>query len=145
MATWTGSARTNYFRVNDEVAFREWAGKLGLQVIESDDPKPDPERLLPDEGKLVGLLEINGEGWPSFSYDEDTDEETEIDMAEEISGFLKEDEVAVIQEVGAEKLRYITGFSMAVNHKGEILYVGLDQIYKKIEDAGWPKPTDVSY
>jgi hypothetical protein len=34
-------------------------------------------------------------------------------------------------EIGAEKLRYLTGVAIAVNHKGRAAVVSLDDIYRK--------------
>lgn len=128
MANWYGSARSNYFRVQDEEAFLSWVN--GLPGIEAKQEEKNGS-------KHFVLLEENGEGWPSFSYDERSDEDTEIDVAAELAGHLAEGEVAILQEVGAEKLRYLTGYSIAVNHKGEQLWVSINDIYQKVKDAGW--------
>jgi hypothetical protein len=34
-------------------------------------------------------------------------------------------------EIGAEKLRYLTGVAIAVNHKGRVVEVTLSDIYRK--------------
>lgn len=45
--------------------------------------------------------------------------------------------MAVLEEVGAEKLRYLIGQALAVNHRGETISVSIDDIYKKIKQVGW--------
>jgi hypothetical protein len=34
-------------------------------------------------------------------------------------------------EIGAEKLRYLTGIAIAVNYKGRATVVSLDDVYRK--------------
>ena len=46
-------------------------------------------------------------------------------------------EVAILQEVGAEKLRYLVGYAVAVNHRGETLAVSIDEVYGRVRNAGW--------
>lgn len=40
MADWYGNSRSNYFKVKDEVEFREWADCLSLTVWEKDGGLP---------------------------------------------------------------------------------------------------------
>ena len=47
---------------------------------------------------------------------------------------MAEGEVAVLIEVGAEKLRYLCGQAVAVKSDGEILCVNLGQIYQLIAE-----------
>ena len=42
---------------------------------------------------------------------------------------------AYLMEIGAEKLRYLTGVAIAVNHKGRIIELTLDDIYRKSSRA----------
>jgi hypothetical protein len=37
----------------------------------------------------------------------------------------------VLMEIGAEKLRYLTGIAIAVNHKGRAAAVSLDDVNSK--------------
>jgi hypothetical protein len=53
--------------------------------------------------------------------------------------------VAVFVEVGAEKLRYLTGWSFAVSAKGERVEVSLDEIYQRANDTLGGEITDASY
>lgn len=128
MANYTGSARSNYFRARDEAAFLAWVETLPGVVAGRDDE---------DLSRFVLLVEDGDDGgWPSSRYDNEGEDE-EIDLHEELAGYLAKGEVAVLQEVGAEKLRYLVGYAVAVNHRGERLAVSIDDIYEKVRAAGW--------
>jgi hypothetical protein len=96
MANWTGSARSNYFRVKDEHG-----------------------------------------GWPNWIPAETIDEEdVEVDVAEIVAGHLAAGEVAILIEVGAEKLRYLTGIAVAVNDRNEQRCIDLEDIYEVAKELG---------
>jgi hypothetical protein len=121
MANYYGQARSNYFAVKDEEAFRE-------------DIKNYPVELLTQEqnGQLLfGFLDGNqdGAGLETMLYDPETEEETEISYLELFRKHLADDWVAVIVEVGSEKYRYFQGFAEAYNNKGETRIISLDDIY----------------
>ena len=119
MANWYGSSRSNYFRVKDHAAFLKWAEDCGLGVFES---RQD-----------TGLFAIHGGestedgSWPSY----DVEHDTEIDLVAELAQHLPEGQVAVLMEVGAEKLRYLTGSAFAINSKGKVAEITLGDIYRK--------------
>lgn len=123
MANWYGTSRSNYFRVKEEAAFRQWADNLHLGIFEHDQ----------DHGLFAihpGDWCDNG-SWPSC--DLETDEE--IDIADQLSKHLAEGQVAVLMTAGAEKLRYITGYAIAVNADGDVVSVSLDDIYAKAAES----------
>lgn len=119
MANWYGSARSNYFRVKDTEAFLTWTEHRGLGVFKSE--------------KMPGFLSIypgddlDSGGWPSYDMEKDE----ELDLVTELSEHLAPGEVAVLLEVGAEKLCYLTGQAIAVNAKGRVVEVTLSEIYRK--------------
>ncbi len=124
MANCVGSARSNYFRVRDAAVFLDWVETLPGVVASRE-----------DEDRFVLLVEDGDDGgWPNWRYD---GEDEEIDLYAELAGHLAEGEVAVLQEVGAEKLRYLVGHAVAVNHRGETLAVSIDDVYEKVCEAGW--------
>lgn len=129
MANYTGSARSNYFRVRDEAAFLAWVETLPGVVARRDDEDLSRFVLLVEEG--------DDGGWPNWLYDEQAESEEEIDLHAELADHLAEGEVAILEEVGAEKLRYLVGYAVAVNHRGEKLAVSIDDIYEKVREAGW--------
>lgn len=53
------------------------------------------------------------------------------DLVRELAEHLPKGQVAVLMEIGAEKLRYLTGVAIAVNHKGRVVEVMLSDIYRK--------------
>lgn len=129
MANYVGSVRSNYFRVRDETAFLNWVETLPSVVARREDDDPERFTLLVEDG--------DDGGWPGWRFDELGEDEGEIDLHAELAGHLAEGEVAVLEEVGAEKLRYLVGYAVAVNHRGEKLAVSLDDIYEKVRAAGW--------
>ena len=155
MANWYGAARSNYFRVKDEEAFKEEMADLaGVDVRHRDEPAPpaacggaaDPNAPTV---RRFAIFDDYGEGWPAPTrdvFDEEGDRvgEEELDLFDLVASHLAEGEVAVFQEAGAEKQRYVTGFALAVNHTGDTITVDIDDIYDKVEAAGWPKPTRAS-
>jgi hypothetical protein len=118
MANWYGTARSNYFRVKDKDAFLKWADSRGLGVFTSEES--------------ADLFAIHGGGtddgsWPSYDMEGDT----EIDIVVELAPHLPRGQIAVLMEIGAEKLRYLTGVAIAVNHKGRVVDLTLNDIYRK--------------
>ncbi len=129
MANWHGHARSNYFTVKDEAAFRSWAAKRGLEVWEETEEKPadgkDPRKLFgvaPDDD-----ISDSG-GWPVFIFDADEDN-YEVDLVAELAELIQDDQIVVFKEVGSEKLRYINGHATAFNSTGERIDLDLDDIY----------------
>jgi len=125
MANWQGLARSNYFTVKDEEAFRATFEGVDVEILEED-------------GKF-GLLSTEDDtgAWPTYTYDEETDEENDdFDVIEEVIPHLAEGSVAVFIEAGHEKARYISGYAYAVNSKGERRAVNLNDIYKLAAELG---------
>lgn len=116
MANWCGTSRSNYFKVKDEVAFKAWAESCYLTVYEDS----DGAFMIHPEGE---------DGWPSR-----TSEDSYLDLFAELPAHLAENQVAVLMEVGAEKLRYVTGNAVAVSWTGEVVQVNLEDIYKLAQD-----------
>ena len=75
-----------------------------------------------DYGNLPNFREEELANGQTKEYDLD-------DFLKDLSGVIADDWVAVMFEVGAEKLRYVTGVAFAVNSKGEKKVVDLCDIY----------------
>jgi hypothetical protein len=118
MANWYGSSRSNYFCVKDRESFLQWAEKRGLGVFKSES---NPEHFAIHSG------DSDSGSWPSYELEADA----EIDLVTELAVHLPKGQVAVLMEIGAEKLRYLTGVAIAVNHKGRAVVVSLDDVYRK--------------
>ena len=123
MANYYANCRTNYFHVKDAKAFKNAMDALpGLDVCAEGDNK---FCLLGDDP--------DGAGWPCWGYDEENDQDIEIDLPMIVSEHLVDGEVAIFMESGAEKLRYIVGYAVAVNSHGDMMTVALNDIYQKAE------------
>lgn len=129
MANYVGYASSNYFRVRDVAEFLGWVETLPGVVVR----KEYGDR----EGFVLLVEDADGGGWPNWRYHEDMEDEEQIDLHAELAEHLAEGEVAVLEEIGAEKLRYLVGYAVAVDHKGDTLSVSLDEVYQKVQEAGW--------
>jgi len=118
MANWYGSSRSNYFRVKDRDAFLQSTERRGLGVFKNENN--------PDYFAIYSADNDSG-SWPSYDLESDT----EIDLVAELAQHLPKGQVAVLMEVGAEKLRYLTGVAIAVNPKGRVIDLTLGYIYRK--------------
>jgi len=131
MANWYGTSRSNYFNVEDEGAFREWAERRNLEVLE------DRRGLL---GVAPSSMSEDG-SWPSY----DDDDDCEIDFQAELIEHLAEGQVAILMTIGAEKLWYLTGFSVALAWDGRRMSVDIADIYDKVELEFGVVPTAAEY
>lgn len=130
----SATARSNYFRVKDEEKFKEWVGATSLKIL-TGSRKSEPDKAGVRRFAIAPGDYCEG-GWPSTLYDEETDEDRDVDVAEELAEHLADDEVAILMEAGSEGERYVTGWAVAVNNKGGYEQVGLDDIYKKAAHLG---------
>ena len=124
MANYYSTARTNYFRVKDVDAFNAWAKEYEdnyrVEVVDKEDTFAI---LFDSESGVPTWREVDGD------YDD-------IDFMDELSKHLADDEVAILHQAGAEKLRYINGYAIAVNNKGERRTISLDDIYTFAKELG---------
>ena len=129
MANYYASARTNYFAVTDLEAFKA--------DIESKTSSVEVISQEKDGLTLVGLLgtDADGAGFP-FEYENEDGDYVELDWAEIFKAHLEDGWVAIIMESGAEKLRYIAGYAVAYNSKGDVVTINLDDIYEKAKSIG---------
>lgn len=129
MANWYGAWRTNYVKLR--------ADRIdALELFEV--------KLSAGNDGTYALLSENEYGDCPSCY-VDADEDTQIpefltkyvivdeylDLTYCIHEFLEEGEVIVIQSTGAEKLRYLTGYSLAIHSSGKTVGVNIDDIYDK--------------
>jgi hypothetical protein len=129
MANYVATARSNTFRVKDADAFLAWAETLPGVTAEAD--RSDPSRFV------LLMIEEDCAGWPTQRVSGDDLHGEEFDLITELAEHLAEGAVAVLEEVGHEKLRYLVGYAVAVNHLGEEIYVSIDEVYERAEAAGW--------
>jgi len=134
MANYYATARSNYFAVKDEQAFRDWAALLGLTILE-----PDLRATTANGVRRFGLCpgyDSDPGSWPTSLYNDTTGEDDDIDFSDQLSAHLADDEVAILMEIGNEKLRYLNGWAEAVNSKGETVVVTLESIYESARTLG---------
>ena len=118
MANYYEKARTNYFKVKDAVAFQKYTALFnGIDLIVNE--KTGQYAIIFDEE--VGI--------PSFYYNENN-EDVEVDFIDDVSQHLTDDSILVVQAIGNEKMRYLTGYATAVNSKGQRVDVSINEIYK---------------
>ena len=118
MANYYGTARSNYVRVKDSEAFLQWTSRRKLGVFKSE-RGPDVFAIHPGE-TTDGF-------WPSYDFEADV----EFSLTAELAEHLPKGQVAILLEVGAEALRYLTGEAIAVNHTGRVVVLSLNDIYFK--------------
>lgn len=131
MANYYSMGRTNHFAVKDPDAF--------LAVITPIVEFGDGDIVREERDGVDGFVLCFPDGFPSEIHDRDEDVwdiPMEIDWQGLISEHLADGEVCVIQEIGNEKLRYLTGYAFAFNNKGDGKYIDLDQIYDQSKDLG---------
>lgn len=119
MSNYYGSGRSNYFAVKDIAAFKLAVEPHDFRVHEH------------HEGGTVCVLSEEPDGTGSFFrnlYDED-DELLDEDwsLVEQIVPHLKDGEVAVLIHVGSEKMRYLSGYAVAVHSDGRTVELHLEE------------------
>lgn len=124
MANYYASARSNKFKVRDIEIFKSILPD-GIEV----DVEDESDKLV-----MIYMDDPDRCGWPCFKWNEEAKESEEWDIKEAIAPHLQDDEWCVIQEVGAEKLRYLVGYSVAFNNKGERYSVNINDVYKHLPD-----------
>lgn len=138
MANYLAACRSNYFRVKNPKDFEDWCDHIPTLAC----------REVDKENMYMLYVDCpDGSGWPAYLWHEDTGEETELDLVAELSEFLFEGQIAILEEVGYEKLRYLHGSSVAVNHLGETITISLTDMYSRIANQ-WPNvgpPTECCY
>jgi hypothetical protein len=134
MANYYATSRTNYVEVTDAEAFKKMAECNSLQVL--------------TDGDKFGLApnDFSGDGcWPSeFTQTQCTDDEdnvlepVEFDFRKHVMPLVKEGQVLVVMQAGAEKLRYISGSATAFVRRGDdvsAVHLSLYDIYAKAAEV----------
>lgn len=140
MANWYGTARSNYFKVRDLEAFKEEFGDM-CRIVERDGMVAVFPDDTTDDGSFPSTRLVVVE-----SGDEETEDYEDFDFVEAVSEHLTEDSIAVFMCAGAEKQRYISGWAVAIDHKGEREELVLRDIHR-LAAKRWPYSTvtDCSY
>lgn len=128
MADYYAKTRSNYFKVKDEDAFREWADDRESEVWEKE---IDGETYF-----AISSTDVDAQGWCRVGYNEEEDETYEVDFEQELSTHLQDGSVAVLMETGAESLWYLFGQAIALNNKGETVTINLWDVYAAAKRLG---------
>lgn len=113
MANYCAFSRTNYFRVTDEEKYKELFAGL---TDDSGDGVEDFTKVDKNGVTLHGFGTYGSIEWhdPAKS-DEDDDYEDEFDtFLDRLKEILPDDDAMIMTEVGYEKLRYLTAYSIVV-------------------------------
>jgi hypothetical protein len=139
MANFYGSARTNYAGFNaDKVSLvKDIACAFSIEVFEKDEklgffPSDNSDNgMFPSYVYISDASEAQQFQKAGLLDDEDEDfEGREIEFSWDlITQYLNDGEVLVVQEVGAEKLRYLSGYASAYTNKGMVKSISIDDIY----------------
>ena len=122
MANWIGTSRTNYVLCTDRTGLVNSLEGFAIDVRFND----DDQVMFMDEGSDDG-------NWPFYRTTEEGEEE-DFDWALHVMPFIAEGEVLVVAQAGAEKRRYVTGWSEAYVRKGKevsSVAVSINDIYQK--------------
>ena len=135
MANFYGTTRSNYFAVKDPEAFVNELVNYPVEVIS--------QLQIDEDGKpadtLYGFIDSddNGGGDIWTIWNEEDDSYGEVDWADVFKRHLQDDWVAIIQSVGAEKHRFLSGSAVLFNNKGETHSVNLNSIYTFADVFGY--------
>lgn len=124
MANYVAVARSTYFRVKDEASFRSTIADI-------------PDLGLYEHTTAAGIKEFaihaadsDSGGWPQYFVDDVPDEDEPLDLTQILAPHLAEDSIAVLMEIGNEKMRYLGGHAVAVDSNGEVEHVDLNDIFQ---------------
>lgn len=127
MADYLTTARSNYFKVKNPKAFEEMLGKFGL--VPEGENKFDEFEFHRDEAGAYCIFGYGVNG--SIELNIVDGQGNEITLFKEIQKHLDNEERAVIEEIGHEKCRYVTGFVVVITSK-EIRGKSLDDVASEL-------------
>lgn len=117
MANYVLHARSNYFRVRDPKRFERWCRYFGLECWTG-------KEIPGSEDLAYAIAADDGDGWPSTHPE--TDEELDFDA--ELSKHLDPRDIAILYQIGNERLRFLSGHASAIHADGRAVHVGLHTI-----------------
>jgi hypothetical protein len=155
MANYYATCRSNYFAVRDPKLFEKFCDLWNLESWDSNGLyafAPRGEGGIPSYTTIKVPESCDGcENTCAFCPCEDCTndctgcdlekgnenyeldyEDFEIQLADQIA----DDHVAILMEVGNEKLRYLSGYAIALNNQGDSTVISLDEIYDRAKELG---------
>jgi hypothetical protein len=128
VANYYGQSRTNYFLVKDAEAFKAEMMNYEVTVIEQNIGGETHYGILDADADGGGLQ------WSQLN--EENDDYDDLVWEDIIGKHLRDGEVCVLVETGAEKYRYLNGWAIAFNNKGETRRVDTTDIYDLAKEIG---------
>jgi hypothetical protein len=124
MANYVPAFRTSYFKVKDFEAFGKWVSQYAGDYEVWHKETEDHGLLVAFGGydSIPSAIEVTDEDGVVVDY---TDAFTE-DMLKELSEHLEEGWVAILIEIGHEKLCYLSAIALMVNWRGKIRDISLN-------------------
>lgn len=118
MADYYGKTRSNWFSVKDLGAFRDWINSLESELMIDTDTTDDTVCIYGE----CSIPTFDQEGW-------------EVDFSACLATHLQHGQCAIIFEIGNEKLRYLSGYAIAIAYTGETVEIGLRDIHREAQEA----------
>ena len=121
--------RSNYFAVHDAAAFEAFCERHDLEPITENSEPARRGFLSPRDVMFSPDLEDDFDG-------EAEETGTEGDWLHELAKHIAGDDVAVVMQIGSDKMRFLTGHAWAVNGQGQTQELDLDEIYNRADALG---------
>ena len=131
MANYVANTRTNYFRVKDAAAFLAWCKELELEHWTNEFPDQPGDTFY----ALTADSRGDCDGWPTYVEDKNGEQIEDYNFADDLAEHLDPRDVAILKEVGTERLRYLTGYATAIDATGKSVTISLRQIDELAEKA----------
>lgn len=137
MANYYTQCRTNYFKVKDIEKFKSWLTEWHWDIVYI-------SKVDTAHGELSGFYIFNSdvslcfsEKLPLVSFDEEGEQvDVPGDFLKEFAAHLEDDWVAIYMEIGNENIRFLTGVAIAINSKGQVNEINIEDIYDLAKDLG---------
>lgn len=121
--------RSNYFAVHDAAAFEAFCERHDLEPITDNSAPARRGFLSPREVMFSPDLE---DAFGSEPEERSGGGDWLQSLAEHIAG----DDVAVVMQIGSDKMRFLAGHAWAVNGQGQAQELDLDEIYNRADALG---------
>ena len=122
MSTYYGCCVSNFFKVKDLEKFEEWISKF-----------PELETFGGETKEYVAFGSMNT-GIPEYMPTDDDEGSIQVEFIIDLYKHLQEGEVAIVQEVGSEKLKCLIGFSVAIDWQGNTKYFSISDVYEWVNN-----------
>jgi hypothetical protein len=117
MTKWYGFSRTNFVKVKDVQALRMVLLPFSIAA-----------QLHPEAPNFVSLRSMTDRGDFTSSRQGDDEIEIEFSFEKHVVPHLVEGQVLLVQVVGNEKLRYLTGYAHAYAWDGRMVGINIEDI-----------------